>query len=56
MKLYARYFGKYKYGFFAAVICVALEALCDLMGPTLMSHIINEGISGGSVHAVITGD
>ncbi len=52
MKLYAHYFGKYKYGFFAAVICVALEALCDLMGPTLMSHIINEGIGGGSVPAV----
>lgn len=52
MKLYAHYFGKYKWGFFAAVICVALEALCDLMGPTLMSHIINEGIGGGSVSAV----
>ncbi len=53
MKLYGRYFGKYKVGFFAAVICVALEALCDLMGPTLTSHIINEGISQNSVSAVL---
>ncbi len=52
MRLYSHYFGKYKWGFFAAVVCVALEALCDLMGPTLMSHIINEGIGQGSVSAV----
>ena len=44
MKIYMRYFTKYKYWFFIAVSCVALEALCDLLGPTLMSHIINDGI------------
>ena len=47
-----RYFTKYKYWFFIAVSCVALEALCDLLGPTLMSHIINDGIELGMIQNV----
>lgn len=49
MKLYVKYFNKYKVPFLAAVICVALEAVCDLLGPTLMSNIINTGIEQGSI-------
>ncbi len=49
MKLYGKYFNKYKVPFLAAVICVALEAVCDLLGPTLMSNIINTGIEQGSI-------
>ena len=52
MKIYMRYFTKYKYWFFIAVSCVALEALCDLLGPTLMSHIINDGIELGMIQNV----
>lgn len=52
MKIYMRYFTKYKYRFFIAVSCVALEALCDLLGPTLMSHIINDGIELGMIQNV----
>lgn len=52
MKIYMRYFTKYKYWFFIAVSCVALEALCDLLGPTLMSHIINNGIELGMIQNV----
>ncbi|MGE5678454.1 MAG: ABC transporter ATP-binding protein, partial [Pseudomonadota bacterium] len=44
MNLYSRYFKKYKIPFLTAVFCVALEAACDLLGPTLMSNIINTGI------------
>ncbi len=52
MKIYMRYFTKYKYWFFIAVSCVALEALCGLLGPTLMSHIINDGIELGMIQNV----
>lgn len=44
MNLYSKYFRKYKSPFLVAVFCVALEAFCDLLGPTLMSNIINTGI------------
>ncbi|MFL0195336.1 ABC transporter ATP-binding protein [Clostridium sp. WILCCON 0269] len=44
MNLYRKYFKKYKFPFLVAVFCVALEAICDLLGPTLMSNIINTGI------------
>ena len=47
MNLYSKYFKKYKFPFLVAVFCVALEAVCDLLGPTLMSNIINTGIDQG---------
>ncbi|MFU0828471.1 MAG: Xenobiotic-transporting ATPase [Lachnoclostridium sp.] len=49
MKLYSKYFKKYKIPFFIAIICVTLEGVCDLLGPTLMSNIINTGIELGSI-------
>lgn len=45
MNLYSKYFNKYKVPFFTAVFCVTMEAVCDLLSPTLMSHIINSGIN-----------
>jgi ATP-binding cassette subfamily B protein len=47
MKLYYKYFQKYKVPFLAAIFCVTFEAICDLLGPTLMSNIINTGIEQG---------
>lgn len=44
MNLYSKYFKRYKFPFLIAVFCVASEAICDLLGPTLMSNIINSGI------------
>lgn len=52
MNLYGKYFKKYKLPFLVAVFCVALEAICDLMGPTLMSNIINSGIDQGQLSQV----
>ena len=52
MKLYSKYFKKYKFPFLIAVCCVALEAICDLLSPTLMSNIINTGIEQGSLSKV----
>lgn len=52
MNLYSKYFKKYKLPFLVAVFCVAFEAICDLLGPTLMSNIINMGIDQGSLSKV----
>lgn len=52
MNLYGKYFKKYKLPFLTAVTCVAFEAICDLLGPTLMSNIINMGIDQGSLSKV----
>ncbi|HWT26844.1 MAG TPA: ABC transporter permease, partial [Mobilitalea sp.] len=52
MKLYSKYFKKYKFPFLIAIFCVASEAICDLLGPTLMSNIINTGIEQGSLSNV----
>jgi ATP-binding cassette subfamily B multidrug efflux pump len=42
----------YRWQFLAAVLCVAAESVCDLLGPTLMAHIINQGIEVGSLPEV----
>lgn len=52
MNLYSKYFKKYKFPFGIAVFCVTFEAICDLLGPTLMSNIINTGIEQGSLSEV----
>lgn len=52
MNLYGKYFRKYKFPFLTAIICVALEAVCDLLGPTLMSNIINSGIDKAQISNV----
>ncbi len=52
MKLYSKYFKRYKIPFLTAVFCVTSEAVCDLLGPTLMSNIINTGIEQGSITKV----
>ena len=53
MGLYGRYLPKYKKPFIAAVLCVACEAFCDLLGPTLMSRVINNGVEAGSLNGVL---
>ncbi len=52
MGLYGKYFDRYKLPFMIAVLCVTLEAICDLLGPTLMANIINTGIETGSLSNV----
>jgi ATP-binding cassette subfamily B protein len=53
MNIYKTYFGRYKIPFFAGVACVSCEAVCDLLGPTIMAKIINEGIELSSVDSVL---
>lgn len=52
MGFYDEYFRRYKVPFLIGVLCVTLEAVCDLLGPTLMSHIVNDGIEKGSLSEV----
>jgi len=53
LRLYSKYFNKYKIPFITAILCVALESVCDLLGPTLMSNIINTGIAQSSMSNVL---
>lgn len=52
MNIYRKYIPKYRLPFITAVICVAGEAGCDLLGPAFMSHIINDGIEKQALAAV----
>jgi ABC-type multidrug transport system, ATPase and permease components len=53
MNIYVKYFNRYKVLFFTAVSCVLMEALCDLMQPTIMSRIIDSGIKSGSMEDIL---
>lgn len=45
MKYFSKYIRKYWKLFLAAVTCVAFEAICDLMQPTIMSKIVDIGVA-----------
>lgn len=53
MELYRHYWKRYRTPFLIAVGCVFLEAVCDLMQPTLMSRMIDNGIKNGRVGTVL---
>jgi len=53
MQLLRVYFARYKLPFLAAAACVGCEAFCDLLGPTLMARVINEGIEKGALSGVL---
>ncbi len=52
MEILKRYFSQYRTPFILAIIAVALESLCDLLGPTFMARIIDDGILNNSLSAV----
>lgn len=52
MKPYQSYLKKYWLPFSFAVLCVFGEAVCDLLQPTIMSHIIDDGVATGSLQIV----
>jgi ATP-binding cassette subfamily B protein len=53
MRIYGKYFSKYKFLFITAVFFVFMEALCDLMQPTIMARIIDDGIKNGMLGVII---
>lgn len=53
MRVYGKYIGKYKLLFITAVLFVLLEAVCDLLQPTVMARIIDDGIRSGTMTVII---
>ena len=53
MGIYKRYFNKYKFLFIMAISCVFFEAICDLLQPTIMARIIDEGVRSSQVATVL---
>ena len=53
MGIYRRYFRKYRMLFFTAVTFVFLESMCDLLQPTIMARIIDDGVRKGEVQIVL---
>lgn len=53
MVFFNKYLKKYYKMFFLAIGCVMLEVLCDLLQPTLMSTIIDKGVSTSDMNIVL---
>lgn len=53
MDIYIKYIKRYWKPFFAAMLCVGCEAVCDLLGPTLMSVIVDSGIKNSDINSVL---
>lgn len=53
MNIYLRYIKKHWLPFIGGLMCVACEGICDLLGPTFMAKIINEGVRGGDQSLVV---
>jgi ATP-binding cassette subfamily B protein len=44
MGVFKKYFTAYRRPFYLAIACVAMEAICDLLGPTIMARILDQGV------------
>ncbi len=53
MGFYKPYWKKYKKLYFIAVACILCEVFCDLLQPTVMSRIIDDGVASGSIPAIL---
>lgn len=53
MNTYKAYFKKYRLMFIIAVSCVFFEAVCDLLQPTIMARIIDDGVKNRSIETVL---
>ena len=53
MGIYKKYVKKYRFLFLMAVTFVFFEAMCDLLQPTIMSKIIDQGVKGNQISTVI---
>lgn len=54
MNFLTKYGKKYWKPFSIAVACLMLEALCDLMQPTIMSRIVDKGVAGRDMNYVLS--
>lgn len=54
MAFFHKYVRRYGKLFCVAVLFLTLEAFCDLLQPTIMSKVIDEGVAAGSMNKVFT--
>ena len=50
----SKYWGRYWRLFITAVSFLMMEAMCDLLQPTIMSKIVDVGVAGKDLHYVLT--
>lgn len=53
LKHYKKYIKKYKKPFVIALFFLSIEAICDLMQPTIMSKIVDEGVASRNMDYVL---
>ncbi len=53
LKHYKKYIEKYKKPFVIALFFLSIEAICDLMQPTIMSKIVDEGVASRNMDYVL---
>ncbi|ALU37332.1 ABC transporter ATP-binding protein [Clostridium autoethanogenum] len=53
MKYMKKYIHKYWKGFCLAIFCLAVEAMCDLMQPTIMSKIVDIGVANKNMDYIV---
>lgn len=53
MRFLQKYWLKYRKRFLIALIFLAVEATCDLLQPTIMSHVIDNGVRNKSLSTVL---
>ena len=51
--LVAPYFRTYLWPFLAALACLSVESVCDLLQPTIMSHIVDNGVATRNIALVL---
>jgi ATP-binding cassette, subfamily B, multidrug efflux pump len=51
--LAAPYFRTYLWPFLAALACLSVESVCDLLQPTIMSHIVDNGVAARNIALVL---
>lgn len=53
MKLILHYIGKHKKMFFTALFFLGIETLADLLQPTFMSYIVDNGVEQKNVKQIL---
>lgn len=53
MSYLGKYWGRYWKPFSTAVAFLMVEAICDLLQPTIMSNIVDIGVAGGNLNYVL---
>jgi ATP-binding cassette subfamily B protein len=53
MGIYKIYFKKYKWMFVIGIAYVFLESFCNLLQPTIMARIIDDGVKSGDIKTVV---